>query len=45
MSKKAFIELYLILYMNACPFLMNVSLLLYTEGAVLCDKGEIRYAF
>jgi len=43
--KNAFIELYLILYVNAGPFLTNASLLLYTEGAVLCDKGEIRYVF
>jgi hypothetical protein len=42
--KKAFIELYLILYVNACPILMNASLPLYAECAVLCDKDEMRYA-
>jgi hypothetical protein len=39
--KVVFIELYLILHMNACLFLMNASLLVCTGGTVLCDQSEI----
>jgi hypothetical protein len=43
--KNTFIEPYLIFSMNACPFLMNASFLLYTEFAALCVKGEKSFAF